>query len=337
MRIVQKVCLNANDIEFAAINRWLSALGIRTLTEWDILVFLHRHGFTLLNPEQVTSFLGHKTDEIAAALARLKELGLIGLPQGWGGTLSISGLVPQECDKKRSFTHLMRAADSRTVRLAILSHVKERAKARNRPTRHKFPIVAFGGSAGAQAVLKEIVEHFPSRTDMAFVVVQHLAPQQESFLANILSRKTSMLVRQVEDSMRIEPKRIFVIPPNTNLTIEDEVLHLAPRTVDRLGQHRSIDLFFTSLALDRASGAISVVLSGMNNDGMMGTAAIKKAGGTTMAQQLDTAECAEMPRAAIEDGWVDFVETPLGIAQWLERISQGELNPVKGGLRVPSG
>src|SRR5262249_9169635 len=151
--------------------------------------------------------------------------------------------------------------------------------------------------------LEEIVEHLPPNSNMAFIVVQHLSPHRQSLLAKLLSRKTPMPVRQIEDRMRIAPNRIFVIPSNTNLTIQDEVLHLAPRTVNRLGQHRSIDLFFTSLAKDLTSDAISVILSGMNNDGVLGTASIKMAGGITMAQQLDSAVQPLMPRESIADGW----------------------------------
>lgn len=100
------------------------------------------------------------------------------------------------------------------------------------------------------------------------------------------------------------------------------LFHVADRTLDRFRRHRSIDTFLISLAKDRRSAAISVILSGMDNDGLMGTAAIKKGGGITVAQRVDTAEEPALPRNVISDGWVDFVESPQKIAQLLVQFSQ---------------
>lgn len=313
--------MNTEDIEFAAIYRWLSLLGIRTLTEWDMLVFLHRHAFSLLDCEDIRRLAGFDNQKIAAAVIRLRELGLIKPIQNLEGCYLFLE-IPEQSDQRRAFTNLMTLADNRFVRLAVMQRLNGRTKAPIPGSSQNLRTVAFGGSAGGLVALEQIVEHLPAEIGMAFVVVQHLYPQGVSFLPKLLARKTHMRVRRIDDPIRIEPNQIFVIPPGKNLTIQDGVLHLAPRTVDRFGQHRSIDLFFTSLAKDRGAAAVSVILSGMNSDGVMGTAAIKKAGGITIAQRVDTALHGNMPSNVVHDGCVDFVETPAGIAQILERLSQ---------------
>lgn len=316
--------LSGADIALAAIDRWLAVLGIRTLAEWDILVFLDRHGFSLLDSKQIVQRAGHNAAEVGAALRRLQELGLIRRLRFSEARDMFRRLVPIEQNREHAFTHLMSLADNRAVRLALRKRLGQRSAAPQRHTRHGFPVVAFGGSAGGLGALREIFGHLSVDTGMAFVVVQHMSPYSVSFLPELLSHATAMPVQPIEDGMRIRRDQIFVIPPNTDLTIKSEVLHLAPRTLDRFGRHRSIDRFFTSLAKERATSAISVILSGMNSDGVMGTAAIKMGGGTTVAQRLDTALQQELPRDVLADGWVDFAETPTGIAELLDRLSRAQ-------------
>lgn len=131
-----------------------------------------------------------------------------------------------------------------------------------------------------------------------------------------------MPVAPIEEGMSIQPDRVFVTPPNSDLTTKGGFLHLADRALDQFRRHRSIDTFLISLANDRRIGAISVILSGMDSDGLMGTAAIKKGGGITMAQRVDTASEPALPRSVITDGLVDFVESPPEIARLLVQFSR---------------
>ena len=99
----------------------------------------------------------------------------------------------------------------------------------NTQTDPYFPIVGIAASAGGLEAFTELIRHLPTDTGMAFVLVQHLSPDHESLLSEILGRATEMPVRQVEDRMRVEPNEIYVIPPNTQMTLVDGLLHLAPR------------------------------------------------------------------------------------------------------------
>jgi len=183
-----------------------------------------------------------------------------------------------------------------------------------------FPIVGVGASAGGLEAFTQLLQALPVDTGMGFVLVQHLAPERASLLAEILSRATALPVTEVEDEPRVEPDHVYVIPPDRNMTISRGVLQLLPRKEAR-GQHRPIDVFLRSLAEDQGHRAIGVVLSGTANDGTLGLEEIRAAGGITFAQD-DTAQQTSMPRSAVAAGCVDFVLPPDGIARELAGIAR---------------
>ena len=182
-----------------------------------------------------------------------------------------------------------------------------------------FPIVGVGASAGGLEAFTELLTHLPLDTGMGFVLVQHLDPQHESALAKLLGRVTALPVHEVTDNQRVEPNHVYVIPPNTDLTLEDGVLTLQPRP-DRRAPHRSIDFFFETLAHDSGPLAIGVILSGTATDGTLGLEAIKAEGGITFAQN-ESAKYDSMPHSAVAAGCVDFVLAPKEIARELARIA----------------
>ena len=184
-----------------------------------------------------------------------------------------------------------------------------------------FPIAAIGASAGGLDAFTQLLRNLPSVTGMGFVLIQHLAPEHDSQLSEILRRTTEMPVNEAQDGMRIVPNSVYVIPPNTLMTLEQGILRLEPRRRVR-GKYMVIDGFFSSLAADRGENAIAVLLSGSNEDGTVGLGVIKSAGGVTFAQDLASAEFPTMPMIAIASGYVDFVLAPAEIAAELVIISQ---------------
>src|SRR5690348_16245108 len=110
-----------------------------------------------------------------------------------------------------------------------------------------FPIVGIGASTGGLEAFTELLGALPVDTGLAFVLVPHLAPRYASQMAEILSRATAMQVTEVGDGQRVEPDRVYVIPPNRNLILSQGTLRLLPREKGP-GQYRPIDFFFRSLA-----------------------------------------------------------------------------------------
>ena len=190
-----------------------------------------------------------------------------------------------------------------------------------RVANRRFPIVGIGASAGGLEAFTELLRHLPGKSGMGFVLVQHLAPRHESVLTELLSRSTNIPVTEVKDGMAVERDHVYVIPPNTNMAVLNGVLHLMPRP-EGPGQHLPIDYFLRSLAVDRKAASIGVILSGTASDGTLGMKAIKAEGGITFAQDERSAKYYDMPRNAINAGFVDFVLSPKDIATELARIGQ---------------
>src|SRR5204863_8314709 len=180
--------------------------------------------------------------------------------------------------------------------------------------------VGSGASAGGVEAFTELLNHLPVDTGLAFVLVQHLHPDHESALTQLMARATSIPVREVTDNLTIKPNYVYVIPPNTKLSVANAVLKLQPRGKNHRAHH-PIDAFFESLAHDQRQRAIGVVLSGTATDGTVGLEAIKAEGGITFAQD-DSAKYNSMPRSAVAAGCVDFVLKPEDIAKELARIAK---------------
>lgn len=181
-----------------------------------------------------------------------------------------------------------------------------------------FPVVGIGASAGGLEALKTLLENLPANTGMAFVIIQHLAPGQVSMLTEILSRSTTMLVHKATQNVKVEPNTVYVIPPDSSMTITGDALQLHPRVQDLKG----IDSFLTTLAVERKTQAIGVILSGTGADGTEGLKAIKAEGGLTFVQDPETAQYPGMPQSAIASESAYFILSPEKIGAELSRISK---------------
>jgi two-component system CheB/CheR fusion protein len=167
-----------------------------------------------------------------------------------------------------------------------------------------FPVVGVGASAGGLEAYLTLLKALPDDTGAAFVFVQHLDPNHESLMADLLAKHTLMPVRQATDGVRIEPNAVYVIPPNGFIRLAGQNLFVDTGAEDR--PRMTVDYFFRSLAAARGDRAIAIVLSGMGTDGTLGARAIKASGGIVLAQSPETANFDSMPRSAIATELVDF-------------------------------
>jgi two-component system CheB/CheR fusion protein len=189
-----------------------------------------------------------------------------------------------------------------------------------------FPIVGIGASAGGLVALEQFFSHVPLKSGMAYVVVQHLDPNREGMLVELLQRHTPMPVVEVKDQVQVEPDHVYVIAPGRDLSVLHGALHLL-EPVEPHGLRLPIDFFFKSLADDRQQGSIGVILSGMGSDGTQGLRAIRQAAGACFVQMPATAQFDSMPRSAIDAGVADVVapadELPDRILAYVGRIQLG--------------
>jgi two-component system CheB/CheR fusion protein len=151
---------------------------------------------------------------------------------------------------------------------------------------------------------------------MAFVLVQHLAPDHKSILTELVRHYTRMPVFAVEDGMTVHVNCVYIIPPKCDIALMNGALHLLAPTAPH-GHRLPIDFFFCSLAHDRHEQAIGIVLSGTGSDGTLGVRAIKDEGGMVMAQSTASADFDGMPHSAIATGLVDYQLPPAQMAAQL--------------------
>ncbi|MDO8473342.1 MAG: CheR family methyltransferase [Dehalococcoidia bacterium] len=174
-----------------------------------------------------------------------------------------------------------------------------------------FPIVGIGASAGGLAAFEAFFSGMPagSGPGMAFILVQHLAPDHKSILSDLVKRYTRMQVFEVKDGMAVKPNCAYIIPPGKDMAFLNGTLQLLEPSAAR-GLRLPIDFFFRSLAQDRHERAICIVLSGTGSDGTLGVRKVKGEGGMVMVQSPESTEYDGMPRSAIATGLVDYVLLP---------------------------
>ncbi|MEH1999864.1 MAG: chemotaxis protein CheB [Nostoc sp.] len=190
-----------------------------------------------------------------------------------------------------------------------------------------FDIVAIAASAGGLTALTKVLSSVPTEFTAAIAIVQHLGPQYRSFMAEILTRRTTLTVKQAEEGDCLTPGTAYVAPPNRHLLVNgDGTLSLSQSELVHF-LRPSADLLFESVAATYKDRAIAVVLTGTGSDGAMGVEAIKKMGGTVIVQDVETAEFSGMPSAAIQTGNVDFILP-------LDEISSTLVTLVMGNIEI---
>ena len=170
-----------------------------------------------------------------------------------------------------------------------------------------FDVIAMAASAGGLNALIHVLQQLPADFPAAILIVQHLDPRHRSLMADILSRRTPLRVKQAADGDCLQPGTVLVAPPNRHLLVNSD--GTASLTQSQLVHflRPSADLLFESVAASYQQRAIAVVLTGTGSDGSMGVRAIKKTGGTVIVEDEKTAEFSGMPLSAIQTKCVDFV------------------------------
>lgn len=168
-----------------------------------------------------------------------------------------------------------------------------------------FDVIAIAASAGGLKAIINILSGLPADFPASIVVVQHLDPRHRSLMAEILSRRTTLKVKEAEEGERLEKATAYIAKPDRHLLVNpDGTLSLSSSELVHF-LRPSADLLFESVAASYKDRAIAVVLSGTGSDGSMGAQAIKKTGGTLIVQE--DPEFGGMPSAAMNATEVDFI------------------------------
>ncbi|MDV2684950.1 CheR family methyltransferase [Alkalihalophilus lindianensis] len=182
-------------------------------------------------------------------------------------------------------------------------------------------IVGIGASAGSLEALEQFFEPFPPHSGMTFVVIQHLSPSFKSDMKELLSKKTTIPIKQLEEGMPAEPDCIYLAPPRTLIEVTEGLFHLK-QINETDGMHYPIDHFLNSLSKTYKNRCAAIILSGKGKDGSKGIASIYDRGGSVFVQQESTAKFIEMPNHAVETGKVDAMLAPDKMSARLIRVKK---------------
>lgn len=177
-------------------------------------------------------------------------------------------------------------------------------------------VVGIGASAGGLEAINELFDNIPENTNFAYIIIQHLSPDYKSLMGELLSKHTSMTVAEAENNALVSPNCVYLLPSKKTMTIQHGRIKLEEKIKANI-PNNAIDIFFESLAKDKAEKAIGVILSGTGTDGTKGIAHIKDHGGTVVVQDPLTAEFDGMPNSAIATGHADLILPPEIIADEL--------------------
>jgi chemotaxis response regulator CheB len=189
------------------------------------------------------------------------------------------------------------------------------------PTDDPLSLVCLGASAGGFEAYCTILSLLPADTGMAYVIVDHQPTAGRSLLVDILPRITAMPVVLISDGKIVQADTVYVVPPGKQVLMDGDAFRISP-LVKTSGWPKNISIFLSSLARDRQKRAIAVILSGYDSDGAAALESIKAAGGIVFAQDFETAKQPDMPRSAIQTGFVDRLLPPAEIATQLGRIGE---------------
>jgi two-component system chemotaxis response regulator CheB len=186
-----------------------------------------------------------------------------------------------------------------------------------------LPVIGIAASAGGLAALSTLVGALKPDLRAAILILQHLSPAHPSHLADILARRTRLVVKEAASHDRLRQGVILTAPPGLHLLISPEGIvsfsHRPPVNHVR----PAADRLFESIAESFGPRSIAVVLTGTGRDGAKGAQVVKQAGGFVIVQDEATSEFFGMPGAAIRAGLVDRILPLEAIAPALEAFTGG--------------
>ncbi|MBF0537910.1 MAG: chemotaxis protein CheB [Nitrospirae bacterium] len=188
-----------------------------------------------------------------------------------------------------------------------------------------YEAVVIGASAGGTSAFREILPSLPEDFPLPVVIVQHLHPSSRDDMPALYKDSCRLRVKQADEKEAIASGCIYFAPPNYHLLIEDDRTFSLSVDAPVNFSRPSIDVLFESAADVYGAALIGVVLTGSNNDGSCGLSKIKAAGGLTIVQDPNTAECPSMPAAAIATTKVDHIVALKDIVSVIIRLQRQAL------------
>ncbi|MDO6593938.1 EAL domain-containing protein [Neptuniibacter sp. 1_MG-2023] len=169
-------------------------------------------------------------------------------------------------------------------------------------------VVGIGSSAGGLEALTTLIKGLPGNNNTAYIVAQHLSPKHNTMLVELLSRESTLMIKEAVHGETLEPDIFYITPPNKNVEINNNnrIVLSAPEKHSFLPKP-SVNQLFISIAKYKKEKSVGIILSGTGSDGCQGMRAINSEGGITIVQEPSTAKYDGMPMAAINGSVVDIL------------------------------
>jgi two-component system, chemotaxis family, CheB/CheR fusion protein len=177
-------------------------------------------------------------------------------------------------------------------------------------------IVAIGASAGGLDAIKELLKNLPKGLNASYVIIQHLSPDFDSVMDEILVKETKLKVEVISNEQIIKPDTIYVMRKRQDLCLDNNQFKLSDIEVDRPAH--PIDAFFKSVAQEWGDHGVAIVLSGSGTDGSSGAQYVHDEGGLVIAQSPQTCTFPSMPESVIATNCVGYISEPKEIGQQLK-------------------
>ncbi len=184
-----------------------------------------------------------------------------------------------------------------------------------------YKAIVIGASAGGFFALKKLITALPSDFSIPILIVQHISPTSDSYMAKHLNKLSGLTVKEADEKEIIKPGHVYIAPPNYHILIEEDCTISLSTSEKKNYSRPSIDILFETATFAYGEELIGIVLTGANNDGSSGLLSIKNSGGYCIVQDPDEAEVDTMPLAAIKTSNPQKILTIEGIAKLLIKIN----------------
>jgi two-component system chemotaxis response regulator CheB len=185
---------------------------------------------------------------------------------------------------------------------------------------HRFKTVIIGGSAGSLTVLFEVLPALHPHLKTSIILVLHRKNSGDSSLSDLLSSKTVLPVKEIDDKDPVLSGNIYLAPADYHVLIEKNYFFSLDVSEKINFSRPSLDVTFESAADAFGTSLTAVLLSGSNNDGTAGLKAVQEAGGTIIVQKPETANMAYMPQHAINNLSIDYILDPKEISKFINSL-----------------
>ncbi len=204
-----------------------------------------------------------------------------------------------------------------------LSSTRRAARVAERAMPAGQRLVVVAASTGGPAALVQLLPTLRLEKMGSLLIVQHMSAGFTEALAAQLSERAGYAVREAADGEELTPGSAWVAPGGCHLLVERTGRLSLSDAAPVHGVRPAADVTFKSAAQAYGGRTVGAVLTGMGRDGAMGLAAIKSAGGRTLAQDKASSTVFGMPRAAVELGVVDEVMPLTRVGRAITKLVTG--------------